>query len=603
MCSQNRIPLFKRVVVDGPRSRRSRWVLWVIALLSLSAIYGGTLWDHMQRAADPLIFNDDARQQIPPFFRYAESQIGSRDYLGDYYLACFPLGYRLVYATAAGFWDPVSRSKVVPYLLLAGTLAGLALAASHFGGIPGAWAAMAICLGSALFLDRMTGGLPRAFALPLLAGGLAVLSRGRVRIVAGFVCLAAALYPVAAVCLGIALSLVLLVLPARDRGQAVDWPFGRRLRLLVVTALIAGSLILPVALSSMYYGPLITPADAEMYPEAGPGGRYPAKILPPYPGFAESALGVFDSVVLGSGRPWLRWANDWVGENVGRGKLIFVLLAVVCIGWIRLAASDAGARRVLTLAVAAMTGYWIARAFVPYLYVPHRYVLYPVAVITTVAVPASFAGFVRWREKPRASGWAGAAAVGAGCLILLLLTGGRGSPSAGFRVHIDDSSQIYSKLATLPRDSLIASWPRGLADNIPYVSRRPVLVSFESHQAFHARYVEELRRRMHALIAAYFATSPEPLIRLREEHGVTHLVVDLEALRGGKLRYFKPFKGEISRASSEAQGKMLEIERQMGVATIFREGSVVVLDLDRLDVRSDGGTMPNDSNSSDRSHP
>jgi hypothetical protein len=132
----------------------------------------------------------------------------------------------------------------------------------------------------------------------------------------------------------------------------------------------------------------------------------------------------------------------------------------------------------------------------------------------------------------------------------------------------------------LPKDALIAGWPTDL-DNVPYVSRRQVFISGELHQVFHQRYAEEMRRRMRALINAYFATSPGAIERLRDEFGVTHMIFQPSILEKPP-NSCEPFSAWIGKAFNEGRSKGFEIPRQVETTKVFSNGAFVVLDLRRL---------------------
>jgi len=70
------------------------WWSWALAIGALGLVYGRTLAAHVQRGFNPRFMNDDARQQIYPFFRYADSSLFPNDYIADYYVDCLPLGFR-----------------------------------------------------------------------------------------------------------------------------------------------------------------------------------------------------------------------------------------------------------------------------------------------------------------------------------------------------------------------------------------------------------------------------------------------------------------------------------------------------------------------------
>jgi hypothetical protein len=119
-------------------------------------------------------------------------------------------------------------------------------------------------------------------------------------------------------------------------------------------------------------------------------------------------------------------------------------------------------------------------------------------------------------------------------------------------------------------------------DNIPYVSRRQVLLHYEVHQAFHERYVLELRSRMRAIIDAYFAHDLAPLQRLRDEWKVTHFIFRPSYLHKRPPSYFKPFDKWTQDAIKASRGHEFELLRQVPQAQIFDDGTSVVLDLARV---------------------
>ena len=256
------------------RPGRGRRGVVLLMALSLLLLYGPGLAVHVSRSMDPYRFNDDARQQVWPFERFRDTNLFRGDRAADYFLACFPPGYKALYAMAAQVMDPRALSKALPYFLLAGLCAAAGFAAARLQGKWAAWAVVAFCITTPIYLGRMGGGLPRSFAFPLYALAAAALVRGRPMLLAVVVCAGAAFYPTVAVVGGLTLAAWLLVLPARHRGQAADWPFGRCAVLLVLTAGATVVLAVPVLKAAKPWGPVLRPGDVPEYPELGPGGRY-----------------------------------------------------------------------------------------------------------------------------------------------------------------------------------------------------------------------------------------------------------------------------------------------------------------------------------------
>jgi hypothetical protein len=229
----------------------------------------------------------------------------------------------------------------------------------------------------------------------------------------------------------------------------------------------------------------------------------------------------------------------------------------------------------------------MARLVPPYLYLPERYATYSMPLLAVLMVSTSVAGFFSMREKLGADT---KSAVRAGvtlvfCLFVLAAVGGRGSSRAGLNIELRNDA-LYDAIETLPPDAVIAGWPQTAIENVPYAARRTALLTFETHQAFHQQYTDEMRQRMRAIIDATLATSDAPLIRLRDEHGVTHMLVYLPHLAGARLAYFKPFDRWIAEALGASAGKPLLLQGLVDEHAIYRDRSYALVDL--RDLRGPG---------------
>jgi hypothetical protein len=569
----------------GSPEGRGAALAWVALGLASASLYGPALWAHLARARQPHVFNDDARVLVQPFYRYVDAETPVDDPLASYFLAGLPEGYRALYFAAAKLWDPIELSELLPYATLAALCIAVAIAARRLAGFAAAFGAVALVLGSGVFLARMSGGLPRSFAYPVLAAAVASLATGRPFWLAGSVLAGAAFYPATAVVAGLALAGWLLLLPASDRGDGTAWSLRRRLLLVGTTGALAAALLAPVALRLRAYGPPISPAAIHRYPEAGPGGRFGPDDRAPFPSYLDAAAPLARETVIGAGAPWFPRVRAALESHVGLDTAASLLLLVSAIGWGRLAWLDGAARRVILLPASALVGYAAACAFAPHLFLPQRYVQYPVPLLTALGVAVGFRGLA----PGATSSLVGPVAALAGNLLVVALFGGRGSDRAGLNVVVPPAERrLYQAVAALPESAVIAGWPQSI-DSLPYETRRTAYLTTETHMPFHEGYADLTRSRMRALIDAYFATSPGPLLRLRDEEGVTHLIVHRSHLRERPPEYFRPFDADLARAVAAAQGRRFELERQLGRAAVAAAGDAVLLDLARLGV-SGGGT-------------
>ncbi len=554
-----------------------------VALVALVAMFGPALLAHARRSADPFTFNDDVRVQIYPFQHYKDPSLFPADYLGEYTLAAMASGYRLLYVAATWLWDAKAFSKLLPYVLLAVVAGAIAKGASRWGRVAAPFFAVALVLSSDAFFERMAGGLPRAFGFPIAACAAAALVHGRMKMLAAVTCLGAAFYPAAAMPGGMALALVTLVYRREDRGDVATWSLRRRLALVVGTAVVAAILLIPTSLALRRYGPYILERDVATYPEAGPGGRFYAGDRPPYPGLVDDSRSEARRALLGAGQRFaslLPGPGQAPGFSKIRDSAVYYLVGFAALGFLRLAFRDEGARRLLAFAVAAGIGHVLAARVAPWLYLPQRYSVFPIPVALCLMLPGAGSAvplfFGRRGDKP----WLRAGAVLCMAAVCLFLVGGRGSETAGLTVRIDPKAKLYPFLATLPADALIAGWPQTM-DSVPYLSARQALVTMECHVAFNAGYVEEMRRRMRAILDAYLATDRAPLARLRDDLHVTHLLVDTRHFVSAPT-YFRPFDRWVREAWGKGKAAGFEVPRLAKEAAVFSEGPLVLIDLSRV---------------------
>ncbi|HYN42326.1 MAG TPA: hypothetical protein VE129_11150 [Thermoanaerobaculia bacterium] len=541
-----------------PKTTLQRW-LAAIGLVAAGSIFLPSLVLHGQRSTDRFLFNDDARQWVVPFFGGAFDG----DYPSAYFRALIPLGHRALYAGVTAVFDAEPFSKSLPYVLLAIVCGLVAATTSVLAGRTAAVFSVCLLLSTPAVLSRLIGGAPRAFAFPIVAAAAYGLAGGRPRVIAVATVAGAAFYPPAGLLAGATLagSFFLRNTGAPKRAHAL---------LLAITALLSVALLLPFMLGQRSYGHPIRPADVAAYPEAGPDGRYRGPDRPPFPPLWRAAYRALDSGLRPGGRPFLPPPLHGCGR-----ALRAIALALSACGLILLARSSSGARRLLLLPAASLLLYLAAAALSPRLFTPDRYVAYSLVLLPAIAIPVAAVQLARrtsHRSLPVAL-----------CVVALLLLGGTGSSSAGLSVDARDDAPLFDHLARMPGLKLLAGWPSGPTNSVPYLSRKPALVTFEMHAAFHVGALEVMRGRMQALIDATFATSPKPLIRLRDSFGVTHLLVDRRHLHGDPPRYFAPFDGWVLTAREQMRGRMPEVERQAGFASVFECGPYLLLDLSRIE--------------------
>ena len=101
----------------------------------------------------------------------------------------------------------------------------------------------------------------------------------------------------------------------------------------------------------------------------------------------------------------------------------------------------------------------------------------------------------------------------------------------------------------------------------------------------HVDFIETMRKRMDALFEAYFGTDAAPLHRLKQEYGVTHLIVDTRHFtdREHVPEYFSPWQARILPRLKEIEGRVFLMNATMQRdAAIFNQNNFILIDLGKL---------------------
>ncbi|MCO6430909.1 MAG: hypothetical protein J5J00_08610 [Deltaproteobacteria bacterium] len=586
---------------EGRTALLKKAVYAAAALALIIWLYGPFLAAHLRYALDPYSYSDDARHHIAPFLRYFDSALFENDYPTDYYLqALSPILWKGVYFVAAQIMDPITFSKFLPYPLWLLAMAGLAAAAYRIGGRPAAFACLLFAIPAPVFFDRMVGGLSRAFAFPLLAWGLYAVTSGRLKLLALLTVLAAGFYPAPALLLALLLFFAVIAqhLPARfaiPRGQDGVPSLKQSAFLLGGTAVLCVLMVAPVLVSTQPYGKRLTESDSSSYPEVGAGGRYGNSEHGPHMSYISGFQRYIKSSFLPRREPYLESLIKKAGlVETKRRSFLFHKKAAFMNGYFIAACafllyaafsrrfSQASALRGLILfALSSIAAHAASIAFYPHLFFPQRYLVYTVPLIALTAFACSLVLAVRLlvrRERLQGPICATVA------LLALLCLGGPSKENEGYITAEPGLVPLYQFISHLPADSVVAGWPKGVINNVAYLSRRKVFLTSEINQAFHQEYLNRMRERMEVLMRAYFSrVDLSPLRELRDHYGVTHLIVDLSHFsKGSPPQYFLPYGERIPEFLSDPGPQDFLVTQLAEKAAIYRNGRVAILELEGM---------------------
>jgi len=561
-------------VFESSRVQRVLAVVSSVALLGAFAAYGA-VWLGFNRAmlTNPDLQSDDARTILIPFHRYDSDPALGDDPIANEMLDLVPLGVRLLYRVLVPFSDVFVAPKIVQGLAFAIVLvAGAVLWRSRRAGLGGAVLLVFFLLHDWFAVERISGGLPRAFGFPCFALWLAgIIAHNRwARFSAPII--AALSYP----------TVMLLLLAAeglyavRGLGAAtlkVVWQRLRRYAVLCAMCLLA---VLPAVLGSSAGGPVHTLEQAELEPAFGKSGRL--WILP----FAEPSkvfLETYIDQLLPRGESPITELRDAYSGNAEVWATT-ILACLLLLGLMRLGPNPTIA---LAFTAGAVILYLLSRVLAFSLYSPERYYSFGMrmaAMALLISVPARL--FPALRRRPRAIL---TNLVALAVLLLVWSSTGHGQKSpSGMFVNANDERPLHDFVHTLPKDARIASHPMD-GDGIPYFGARATMGTFETLQPW---FVDSWRRqkdRCHATLRAMYATEKRDVLAYAQEHGVTHFLVNQQRYKSNfaaKSASFQPFTSYARTLVSGHSRQDFVMSNVPKSAIVFQTSKWQLVDVARL---------------------
>ncbi len=503
----------------------------------------------------------DVLQHLSPFWRYYFENRNdplSSDYVTQYYLdAILPTLYKGIFWFVCQFTEPVTASAYLTISLhalifLSLTAASLRVSRSYVFG----FVVAGLVLNSLLLGGLWNTALERTFGAALLSFSIYLLAHERVRGISVTALIAVMIYPpVALIILGMYLVIYAGLIWQRKGLKGIQ---AKHLFQPILILFLFGVCAAPQIFGGVKYGERLTLADADEYPEVGPGGRLSS---------VDQGRGDFSPrrvFKANLNRYLFKFSGDNKSDKAQSALLwsVSLLLAMAIsllvfkkpkLEWV--ASVDRSLLMLTALPVSMICCTVLASVVFPLLYIPSRYLSTGAAPVILLIMPLIL--------------WCGLGRVIAGrirdcfmvsifSLMILTLHGGLPTPKKNQKFDNNRFAQVDKALKALPTDALIAGWPRGAINWVPLVSGRSAFITEETHQVFHLEYVNEMRKRISVLIKLFCNADDKVqteaiLSRLRSEWGVSHLFLDKSS---GALStsYFKPFIDEISQCPNKFEG-------------------------------------------------
>lgn len=569
------------------RMTTKSWMLALLAVVFTCGVFYEPGLSRLNNILDPYAFNGDALQHIAPVWAFRNPALLGNDYILTYYLqALHPPLFKAIYAGLSVFVAPPIACKIVTLGLSAFFILICSLTAWRVSGGAAAFIALLFTTGASIKHAYCMGGLQRGFGFCSGALALYLMSTGNCVGLGILSVVSAVLYPAASVFSLTALG-VLLILPGRFRGQASQWSLCKRAAFLAACAVLLGVAVLPQLRGAAPYGEQLTMKSEAEYAEWGRDGRYsegdrgvPVSFMRRVYSGARGGL-----IASSSKKSAEREARSLSLFDLSPNQMCSIVLWATCAFTLFLAIRTRHqispiAARVAAFTIAMSISFIAATVLFPRLYIPSRYLALGLTPFFPAIFPCVWSEFAKRFSPGRSATVA---------TILSLLLGGSFFLATGW-LHLQASpfasarkqEPLIQFIQSLPEDTVIAAWPRGFANYIPMTTGRSVLVFEEGHQIFHRTFLEEMRRRMRALIEVFAAVDEKPIQELRKNYNVTHLLIDTELLTHNP-QYFAPFDREVRVARVAQKGSPLYLEDLVKRAGVFTFEDFVLVDLAKLD--------------------
>jgi hypothetical protein len=457
---------------------------------------------HFPALTNPLIINDDVRQQIYWMQQWQDPTLFQGDFLTGYARHYVTWGVKGLYWLASWWVSPLFFAKILPgclFVLLAVCLFEIGVRLSDL--VLG-WMMVTVFWLMPFFMDNLAGGLARAFAVPLLAFFWVGWQDKRPWVMGTALLLQALFIPY--IFMVAALAAMLGWIWAR-LGQDEPPPFPAQVAHFCVLGLGAALVIaMTLQFSLEGYGPLVSVREMVNRPEFYAHGRYP---ILPEPSLLWEIISPMALIP-----PFREW-----------GAVVGVL---ICVGLLILAAIGAQRQDWRTLwprlkpagylGLASLTLYCLARIVLLQLFVPDRYLMYTLNLYYCLALALTLRLALHVENWPRQL-----------AILALVAVAGLGAwrlEGVGLRDY-SAYRPLYAALANIPKDALVAGHPY-LMDTVPTFAQRRAFATYELAHPWSKGYWAQLEPRLHDLFQAYYAADPQAVVAFCRKYGISFLIVD-----------------------------------------------------------------------------
>ena len=545
---------------------------WIICLIisSITALGYGLIDLHTAFSGDWIV-QDDARQHVFWLFRFLDPELFPNDAIADYFQSVAPWGYTTLYKLGISFGiDPFTFSKLIPIPIR------IAVAYFFFSWCRTIFPVSYGCLIATLLFnhslwlkDDIVSATPRAFLYSFFLAFLYYFNQQTL-----IPCL------ISLVCLSLFYPQMILIAWGMLLLKLVSWrgfiPYlnkNEKERNFAIVGLIVGFLVLlPYALKTSDYAPVISRAEAFTMPEFHYGGRsnfFKDSIWEYLVGRGNGVListGVFKPVIL-----VIALFLPLLFSKSNKFSLVNKITPnVSCIS---------------KLILASLGMYLLAHIVLFRLHLPSRYTVHSLRIVVNLTAGITIAVWLhyfyqKWQRKyslRRSKLLVTAVAIALfGIAYINFLDSG--SPT-GYK--IGSYPDLYGFLQQQPKTTMVASLAKE-ADNLPSFAKRSVLVSREYAIPYQLGYYKPFSQKVRDLMKAQYSEDTATLQTVIEEYSITHWLIedrsfDLEYVE--KNRWLRQFEAEQQKAIANLKSNAVPVVlAQKDRCTLVKSGDLILLD-------------------------
>lgn len=567
----------KSLTFVSSQFNRHNKLFWFSLSLTFAFIYG--LLALKEGFSSEWIVQNDARRHVFWMLRYIDSELFANDLIANYFQSVAPIGYSSLYRLAAAMGiNPLVFNKFLPPIIgIICTYYCFSLCQRIFP-VPFACFLSSLIFNQMIWMkDAIISGTPRAFAYPLLLAFLYYLSKRSFLPCITTIALLGAFYPQGTfLCAGM---LILQIFRWQGISLRISHNFDDYY-FCVMGLGVAVAVLLPYALHSSEFAPVITVEQAKQLPEFSAQGRL-AFFKDNWYDFYVG--GVFSGIIPTSIFTSVTTFVGFLLPILSKFRQRFPIIAKIQPDIILLP------QFILVSVIIFAT----AHIFLFRLHLPSRYTGYSFRIVMAVAsgislsiityfllnklqtgISANFTKFKLIRHKMFTLF----------VLVMIAITLiFHPSFLDKFPVNLYQTGaipKVYKFLQKQPKDTLIASLIAD-TDNIPTFAQRSILVGKVYAIPYHWGYYAPLRQRIIDLITNQYTTNPNQLRQFIRRYGIDLWIIENSSFTPAYLddnlwvKQYQPVTQEA--INSLRQGKIPILLKYKDSCTVFAQDQFTVI--------------------------